>query len=156
MTSTATPASPVAAKKTTTKISKPVAKPVPAKSTPAAPSKAAASSKPLATSAAVKPVKAVKPNSPAPKVAKAVKTEKADKTEKAKKQKMIRDSFTIPKAEYVVLEDLKTRATKLQTNVKKTELIRAGIKALASISDTGFVAAIGAVPNLKTGRPAKD
>lgn len=74
---------------------------------------------------------------------------------KAKKPKMVRDSLTIPKLEYAVLEVLKQRATKLANPVKKTELIRAGIKAIAALSDSAFLAAIKAVPSLKTGRPAK-
>jgi hypothetical protein len=61
----------------------------------------------------------------------------------------------MPKPEFAVLEELKLRATKLTTHVKKTELIRAGIKALAAMPDAAFLAALKAVPNLKTGRPAK-
>ncbi|QDL54339.1 hypothetical protein EXZ61_09270 [Rhodoferax aquaticus] len=68
---------------------------------------------------------------------------------------MVRDSLTIPKLEYAVLETLKDRATKLASPVKKTELIRAGIKAIAAMTDAAFLAAIKAVPSLKTGRPAK-
>lgn len=78
------------------------------------------------------------------------------KTSKEKKQKMVRDSVTIPKAEYQALETMKQRAALLQTMVKKTELIRAGIKHLSSLPDAAFLAAIAAVPNLKTGRPSKD
>lgn len=81
---------------------------------------------------------------------------KQDKLIKAKKPKLVRDSFTIPKAEYLVLDELKQRATKLMSPVKKTELIRAGIKALAAMSDTTYLAAIKVVPVIKTGRPLKD
>ena len=77
------------------------------------------------------------------------------KPEKLKKPKMVRDSFTMPKAEFAVLDVLKARATDLKTPTKKTEIIRAGIKALAAMSDVAFLAAVGAVPSLKTGRPAK-
>jgi outer membrane biosynthesis protein TonB len=77
------------------------------------------------------------------------------KPAKEKKIKMVRDSISIPKTEYVVLDDLKIRAGKLAVHVKKTELIRAGIKALAALGDAGFVAALRAVPSLKTGRPSK-
>ncbi|MDT7515946.1 hypothetical protein [Rhodoferax mekongensis] len=77
------------------------------------------------------------------------------KVEKAKKPKMVRDSFTIPKNEYDVLDVLKMRAAKLGSPVKKTELIRAGMKAIAALSDAAFKAALSAVPSLKTGRPAK-
>lgn len=99
------------------------------------------------TAPATKPAaKSAKP------VAKPVATPKPAKT---KKPKMVRDSMTIPKAEYAVLDALKLRAAKLASPVKKTELLRAGIKALAAMSDAGFVVALKAVPSLKTGRPSK-
>ena len=69
------------------------------------------------------------------------------------KQKLVRDSFTIPKAEYGVLEGLKARAAQLTRPVKKGELLRAGIIALHKMTDKAFLAAIDDVPSLKTGRP---
>lgn len=80
---------------------------------------------------------------------------KATKEAKAKKPKLVRDSFTIPKVEYTVLDDLKQRAGKLASAVKKSELIRAGVKALAAMSDAAFLSALKAVPAIKTGRPSK-
>jgi hypothetical protein len=77
------------------------------------------------------------------------------KAAKAKKPKMVRDSFTIPKLEYDVLAVLKLRAVKLGSPAKKTELVRAGIKLLAGLSDAAYRQALSAVPSLKTGRPAK-
>ncbi len=74
---------------------------------------------------------------------------------KAKKLKLVRDSFAMPKLEYHVFEELKLRSGKLGNSIKKSELIRAGIKALASLSDSSFLAALKAVPTIKTGRPAK-
>ena len=74
---------------------------------------------------------------------------------KVKKPKLVRDSFTIPKGEYTVLDDLKQRAGKLTSPVRKSELIRAGVKALAAMTDMAFLAALKAVPAIKTGRPAK-
>ena len=68
----------------------------------------------------------------------------------------MRDSFTIPKAEYMVLEELKQRATKLTRSIKKSELLRAGIKALAALSDAAFLTALEQVPAIKTGRPAAE
>ena len=79
---------------------------------------------------------------------------KPAKVEKAKKPKMIRDSFTIPKSEYLVINALKERAGKLSRAAKKSELLRAGVKALAAMSDAAFLAALSAVPTIKTGRPA--
>jgi hypothetical protein len=125
-----------------------------------APSKAARApakspAKPPLKTAAKAPVKAKL--SPQPKTA--VKTaakpvSKPVKVEKAKKPKMIRDSFTIPKTEYVVIDALKERAGKLSRAAKKSELLRAGVKALAAMSDAAFLAALTAVPTIKTGRPA--
>ena len=129
---------------------KPAAKPV-AKPVAKAPTKTVAK-------AAAKPVKkaAAKPvTQPVAKPAAKVKKVAAPKPEKEKKIKMVRDSISIPKTEYVVLDTLKLRAAKLATPAKKTEILRAGIKALATMSDTAFLAAIRSVPNLKTGRPAK-
>lgn len=80
---------------------------------------------------------------------------KAEKPVKEKKAKLVRDSFTIPKTEYGVLADMKLRAGKLSRQVKKSELIRAGIKALAAMPDSAFLAALKAVPAIKTGRPSK-
>ncbi|MDI1342110.1 hypothetical protein [Polaromonas sp.] len=77
-----------------------------------------------------------------------------EKTAKAKKPKLVRDSFTIPKAEYGVLDELKQRAGGLNQTVKKSELLRAGIKALAAMPDAAFLTALANVPAIKTGRPA--
>ncbi len=65
----------------------------------------------------------------------------------------MRDSFTIPKDEYDVLDQLKARALGLEQTVRKSELLRAGIRALGAMSDRAFLAAVKAVPTLKTGRP---
>ena len=92
---------------------------------------------------------------PAKAVAKPVAKPRAVKPAKPKKPKLVRDSFTIPKPEYLVLDELKARANKLASPAKKSELLRAGIKALALMADAAFVAALKAVPAIKTGRPAK-
>lgn len=70
------------------------------------------------------------------------------------KHKLVRDSFTIPKLEYTVLESLKVRAASLARPVKKSELLRAGISALNAMGDKAFLAAMNGVPSLKTGRPS--
>ena len=72
---------------------------------------------------------------------------------KAKHNKLVRDSFTIPKLEYAALEVLKLRAAKLTRPTKKSELLRAGIAVLAGMSDKALLAALSKVPSLKTGRP---
>jgi uncharacterized membrane protein len=137
-----------AAKKTTAK--------APAKSTAKAAAKPATS--PAAKTAAkaatpkAKPVKATKAAAPQ-KAAVAAKPVKVEKPAKVKKPKLVRDSFTIPKDEYEVIDALKMRGGKLGQAVKKSELLRAGIKALAAMSDIQFKAALIKVPTIKTGRP---
>lgn len=69
------------------------------------------------------------------------------------KTKLVRDSFTMPKAEYELLAQLKQRGTVLHRHVKKSELLRAGIAALAALPDEAFLTALDRVPSLKTGRP---
>ena len=71
-----------------------------------------------------------------------------------KKPKLVRDSFTIPKAEFAAIDLLKTRAIGLGTSVKKSELLRAGLMLLTGLNDGALKAALAAVPTLKTGRPA--
>jgi hypothetical protein len=100
---------------------------------------------------AAKSAKAAKVAKPA----KPAKPAKVAKVAKVRKAKLVRDSFTIPKPEYLVLEQLKQRAGKLGAPIKKSELLRAGIKALAAMDSADYLAALAAVPAIKTGRPAK-
>ena len=86
----------------------------------------------------------------------ALKTAAVPRDKKPRKPKLVRDSFTIPKNEFTVLQDLKQRAGKSGTAAKKSEILRAGIKALAAMNDAAFAAALQAVPAIKTGRPAKE
>ena len=69
------------------------------------------------------------------------------------KSKLVRDSFTIPKAEYQVLDLLKLRAVNLKRPTKKSELLRAGIALLHTLSDSAFLGALNKIPSLRTGRP---
>lgn len=77
----------------------------------------------------------------------------AEKPAKVKKPKLVRDSFTIPKEEYLVIDILKQRSAKLGQPMKKSELLRAGIKVLHSLDDVQFKQALDVVPAIKTGRP---
>lgn len=132
----------------------PAAKPAKATATPTpAPVAGSAKPAPAKKTAAKKPVAKPAAKKPAAKAAPKVKTEKPAK---AKKPKLVRDSFTIPKAEYVVLEELKQRAAKLAKATKKSEILRAGIKALAALSDAALLAALANVPAIKTGRPSQN
>ena len=125
------------------------------KKMPAAPAKKAAKAPVKASQAAPKaaaPAPA-KPASAKPAVLPPQKTDK--KKEKSEKVKVVRDSFTIPKAEYTQIAAMKKRAMELGLEVKKSELLRAGLALLSATSDVAFRKALGNVPTLKTGRPGK-
>ena len=140
-----TPTAPVVATKTARRAPR-VAKPTDVVAKPLVPAKKLVKTAPKATDNSAAPVTTAAKAKPQPKA-------KAEKP--AKKPKLVRDSFTIPKAEYSVIDDLKQRAGKLSSPVKKSELLRAGIKALAAMSDTAFLTALKLVPAIKTGRPTK-
>jgi uncharacterized membrane protein len=144
-------AAPKAAAKPRTAVKKVAAK-TPAKPTAKAAAKAAAKTAAKSAAPKTKPVKAAKVATPQKAVV-AAKPVKAEKPAKVKKPKLVRDSFTIPKDEYEVIDALKVRGGKLGQAVKKSELLRAGIKALAAMSDIQFKAALIKVPTIKTGRP---
>jgi len=140
----------------------PAAKPAPAKKRVTAATSARqtpakrAPAKKVAAKPAVTAKKVTKPATVTTKPATTLPACVDAKNTKEKKHKLVRDSITVPKAEYQVLEAMKHRAAQLKVMVKKTELIRAGMKHLATLTDADFLAAISAVPSLKTGRPAKN
>ena len=148
----------VKAKPVTTTVAKSATKSI-AKQPVAAKRKVAAKKKVAAkTKLAAKKVAASKPVAkPAVRAAldKAPKSAKvAPAVDPAKsKPKLVRDSFTIPKSEYAVLEGLKARSIGLKRPAKKSELLRAGVAALNAMDDKAFLAALTGVPSLKTGRP---
>jgi len=78
-----------------------------------------------------------------------------DKKPKSDKVKMERDSFTMPKDEYAQIALLKGRLTSMGQPAKKSELLRAGIKLLAAMSDNALKTTLAKIPVIKTGRPNK-
>lgn len=79
----------------------------------------------------------------------------APAAEKPRKIKVVRDSFRIPESEYEVLQALKQRAAQAGRPAKKSEVLRAGVKALAAMGDAAFVTALAAIPATKAARAAK-
>ena len=80
---------------------------------------------------------------------------KDDKKIRPEKIKMERDSFTMPKDEYAQLTLLKARLMSMGQPAKKSELLRAGIKLLAAMSDNTLKTTLAKIPVIKTGRPNK-
>ena len=66
-----------------------------------------------------------------------------------KKLKLVRDSVTMPKLEYRVIDILKTRASRLGRPAKKSEILRAGVEAM---SDAEFLACVSSLPAAKAAR----
>ncbi|QNP49213.1 hypothetical protein [Diaphorobacter aerolatus] len=143
-----------------------VAAPAPSAPAPVARKAAPAAAETAATAKSRKPVKkapattakpaakpAAKAGKTAAKPAQKQPKQAVVKEPKAKKPKLVRDSFTIPKDEYAVIDTIKLRSAKLDHQVKKSELLRAGLKLLASLSDQQLMTALRAVPAIKTGRP---
>ena len=98
-------------------------------------------------------VRRAAPRAPAPAPAPASGANGGSPAERGGKPRLVRDSFTIPKDEYAVLEELKLRATNLRRPTKKSELLRAGIASLGAMPDDAFLGALARIPSLKTGRP---
>ena len=83
------------------------------------------------------------------------KGKKAVKPVKAKKVKLVRDSYAMPENEYAQIGELKKRLATMSVDVKKSELLRAGIAVMAALKDAELKLVIARVERIKTGRPAK-
>jgi hypothetical protein len=66
---------------------------------------------------------------------------------------VIRDSFTMPAADYELIGALKQRCIALGFAMKKSELLRAGLSVLHGLPDESLARAVAAVESVKTGRP---
>ena len=117
--------------------------------------KSAASKVPLVKSTNSSAKMAEKPAIKTKDIAPKKETKKDDKKHKPEKVKMERDSFTMPKDEYAQLSQLKSRLIAMGHPVKKSELLRAGIKLLANMNDATLKSTMAGIPVIKTGRPKK-
>ena len=70
-----------------------------------------------------------------------------------KKDKLIRDSFTLPREDFELIATLKDRALDFKRPTKKSELLRAGLQALAKLDPAALRKALDALRPLKAGRP---
>lgn len=73
--------------------------------------------------------------------------------EKAAKVKLVRDGYTMPKADHGLLDVLKARALEGRYAAKKSELLRAGLHALHAMTPAALLAALSKLSPVKTGRP---
>jgi hypothetical protein len=91
----------------------------------------------------------------ADKPGKKIKKEKKSAAKAEVKVKVVRDSFTMPQADYAKISELKQVCLKAGLHVKKSELLRAGLRALSALSLAQLKQAIGKLDTIKTGRPKK-
>ena len=82
------------------------------------------------------------------------------KSKKAKntgsKVKVVRDSFTMPQGDYAKIGELKQLCLKDGMQVKKSELLRAGLHALSKLSAAQLKVALSGLEKIETGRPKKN
>ncbi len=69
--------------------------------------------------------------------------------------RLVRDSFTMPEADFAVIATLKATALGARRAAKKSELLRAGLRALVELDAKALVAALDRLVAVKTGRPKK-
>jgi hypothetical protein len=115
---------------------------------------------PLATPAKSTParksrtVKAVAKASPAKVAAKSDKKHKKEK-KSGDKVRVVRDSFTMPQNDYALITSLKEKALSDGVHLKKSELLRAGLRSLSKLTTTQLKNAVADLEKIKTGRPKK-
>lgn len=77
------------------------------------------------------------------------------KAVKKPKPKVVRDSFTMPQSEYQKIAAIKELCLKSGVQVKKSEVLRAGVIALCAMNEEQLKNALSGLDKIKTGRPNK-
>lgn len=124
-----------------------------------APKKSTSATRKPAAPASAAPPQAATPPKPSPQAAVDVAKQPDKKDGKdqivTSKKKMVRDSFTMPAPDYALISVLKSRTLSSGTAVKKSELLRAGLVALAAMPAAQLIGLVASMPLVKTGRPGK-
>jgi hypothetical protein len=68
---------------------------------------------------------------------------------------LVRDSFTMPEADFALIAKLKSTALGARRAAKKSELLRAGLHILAGLDAESLVVVLDRLETVKTGRPKK-
>ena len=77
------------------------------------------------------------------------------KHKKEHKVKVVRDSFTMPRNEYQKIAEIKAICLKAKMHVKKSEVLRAGLKMLVKLNAAQLKSMLSGLEKIKTGRPKK-
>ena len=70
-------------------------------------------------------------------------------------RKPVRDSFTMPEADFALIAMLKARTLAAKRATKKSELLRAGLHVLATLDAARLISALEQLEPVKIGRPRK-
>lgn len=145
-------------KQTTAKDDSSAARAKPSKKAPAIRRKSGSATDTKPANAGPKPVKRVAAPVPvAPRTSQegAAAPESGERDDKFAGKKLVRDSFTMPRADYALIGQLKQRALEGMRPAKKSELLRAGLWALERLDAAALVAALNALRPIRAGRPKK-
>ena len=97
----------------------------------------------------------IPPPAPPPPVSPVVeKTDQAEKI-KARKVKLVRHSISMPDSEYAQIAVLKKRIADFGGKARRSELMRAGIAALAAMNNVELTAIMAGIERIRPGRPKK-
>lgn len=67
--------------------------------------------------------------------------------------KVIRDTFSMPNAEYELIAKIKERCLEKKVVVSKSQVVRAGLALLEAVSDRQLLDVINKLTKVKAGRP---
>lgn len=82
-------------------------------------------------------------------------SEKKKSKRRKMKEKVVRDSFTMPEDDYARINALKSKCLEQGLVVKKSEILRAGLRVLSDLEPEQLSAIVEGVERIKTGRPKK-
>lgn len=68
--------------------------------------------------------------------------------------RVIRDSFTFPAFDYELIDAIRNRCLKSAVSVTKSEILRAGLIALANMKTTDLLEVVNRLTKVRTGRPS--
>lgn len=67
-------------------------------------------------------------------------------------QRVVRDTFSMPVSDYQLIDQLRQACLQQGVAVNKSELVRAGLKVLAALSESELRLAVARVEKVKVGR----
>jgi hypothetical protein len=139
-----------ATRSTTKSATKPATKPAAKAATNKVGTKAASKS---AVKVAAKSATAAKPAAKKPVAGSKPVVNVLPSKDKVKKPKLVRDSFTMPEAEYAVLSEVKKACIAAGIEVKKSQLLRVGLVLLKKTPISALKTLVEELQPLKAGRP---